>query len=175
MRRLAEPRASDLMPGDARERRTRRVVISSFAAFVVAVLGANGTMIMLAVRTTPGLAVPNAYERGLAYNDVLRAARDQARLGWQADLAFRQGSPLAGRLELQLRDREQQPISRAEIEVLLVRPAEAGLDFRAQLVARGAGLFASELIFPKPGVWDALVAIRGESGTLSRRERLMVR
>jgi nitrogen fixation protein FixH len=158
-----------------RERRTRRIVLWAFAGFVTAVLGANGTMILLAFKTSPGLAVSHAYERGLAYNDRLRAVREREEQGWEASLVLRQEGPLAGELELRLRDREGRPLSRAEVELLMLRPAEAGLDFRLPLQPRGGGRFTAELSFPKPGVWDALVAVRSPGGELHTRERLLAR
>jgi nitrogen fixation protein FixH len=117
----------------------------AFVAFLAAVLAANGTMIAVAVATWPGLETADAYRKGIEYNAVLEAAREQAALGWRVELAF---VPAAeggqrGRLELRVADALGQPIERAEVQAGFSRPTQAGHDFGVSLDSEGGGAYCS--------------------------------
>src|SRR5664279_301516 len=47
----------------------------------------NAAMIFFAVHSFTGLATQDPYDKGLAFNRTLAAARAQAGLGWQVDVA----------------------------------------------------------------------------------------
>ncbi|WP_222184822.1 FixH family protein [Geminicoccus harenae] len=158
-----------------REARSRRIVLGSLAAFALVVLAMNGFLITMAVKTWRGLAVDSPYERGLSYNQTLEQVRAQTALGWQVEVAFRASAPSEGKLDVTLRDKAGQPISGAELEVVLVRPTQAGSDFRAYLNGVGSGVYQAELAFPAAGVWDAYLAARAGEDSYQRRERLLVR
>jgi nitrogen fixation protein FixH len=164
------------MPAASRqETRSRRIALSVLAAFAAIVLLVNGYMITTAVQTFTGVAVEGAYERGLAYNQTLEAVQAQAKLGWKGEIEFQQADPSAGKLSLRLQDADGQPISGAEVEVVLFRPAQDGHDFRAYLTGAGAGTYETDLTFPAAGVWDAYLAARARNASYQRRERLLVR
>ena len=55
----------------------RRTLLGFLAAFL-ALVAVQASFAYLAVSTDPGLASPNAYERGLAHNTVLREAASEA-------------------------------------------------------------------------------------------------
>jgi nitrogen fixation protein FixH len=156
------------------EARSRRIALSALAAFAAVVLLMNGLMIMSAVQTFTGVAVKGAYERGLTYNRTLEAAHAQAELGWCAEVGFEQADPSAGKLSLRLHDSDGRPISGAEVEVVLFRPAQQGQDFRVCLNGTSAGVYQADLEFPAMGAWDAYLAARLHDASYQRRERLLV-
>ncbi|NJO36865.1 MAG: hypothetical protein HC871_03600, partial [Rhizobiales bacterium] len=80
-----------------------------FVGLFLVVLAANCTMITIAVSTFNGLKTPRAYEKGLAYNDTLRAAAEQRDLGWQASLDVSSTSTGRVTLALDLADRMGAP------------------------------------------------------------------
>jgi len=169
-------RQAPASPADARqEARSRRIVLGSLAAFALIVLVMNGFLITMAAKTWTGLAVEGAYERGLNYNQTLEQARAQAALGWQMETSFSSSAPSEGRLDVTLRDGAGRPISGAELEVVLVRPTQAGSDFRTYLNGVGSGTYQAELTFPAAGVWDAYLAVRAGKDSYQWRERLLVR
>ncbi|MDP9134020.1 MAG: FixH family protein, partial [Actinomycetota bacterium] len=80
----------------------RRVPLA-FAAFCLAVLVANGTLIGMAIATWPGLETADAFRKGIGYNAALTAAREQAALGWHAELAFKPAGEQRRRGRVELR------------------------------------------------------------------------
>jgi nitrogen fixation protein FixH len=173
----AQPHRSTSLQDGAdplREARTKRIFLCALLGFAAVVLLANGLMITTAVRSWTGLAVDNAYERGLDYNRTLAEAAAQAERGWQAKVALAPGASGEGILSLKLVDAEGQPIHHAEVEAVMYRPIEEGNDFRVVLAGVGAGSYRAEVSFPAPGVWDAFLVARVEADTFHQRVRLLV-
>lgn len=142
---------------------SHRWVPLAFGAFCLAVLAANATMIAIAVTTFPGLETADAFRKGIGYNAALAAAREQAGLGWRAEI---DATPLGGRrlrVELRLADAAGRPVERADVRAELVRPTLHGHDFAETLErTAAAGVYALEADFPLPGIWD--VRLRAEQG-----------
>ena len=159
--------AGQLAPKRRRPSLTDHWILLTFGAFCLAVLAANGVMIALAITTWPGLATTDAYRKGIAYNQALAAAREQAALGWRAELAFRPKGERRGRLELRLADASGRPVERAEVRADLVRPAQGGQDFATFLGSDGSGTYATEVEFPLAGTWD--VRLRAGDGRHSHQ------
>jgi nitrogen fixation protein FixH len=152
-----------------------RWVPLAFAAFCIAVLGANGTMIAIALTTWPGVETADAFRKGIAYNAALVAAREQAAMGWRAELSFEPAGGRRGRVELRLTDAAGRPVERAEVRADLVRPSHEGYDFTASF-ERGAtgGAYALEAEFPLPGVWDVRLRAEGRQGLYQATRRILV-
>ena len=68
------------------------VFLGAFAVLTAVQAG----FVTLAVRTDPGVSAPNAYERGLAHNAVLRDAASAAALGWQVTVEHQADGGTAG-------------------------------------------------------------------------------
>src|SRR4051794_15207153 len=62
--------------------RTSRFIPWIFVAGMLTVVAVNGALIYFATTTWSGMAINHAYDRGLAYNQVLAAAARQEALGW---------------------------------------------------------------------------------------------
>ncbi|HEX8374901.1 MAG TPA: FixH family protein [Geminicoccaceae bacterium] len=152
-----------------------RWVPLAFAAFCLVVLVANGTMIAIALTTWPGVETADAFRKGIAYNATLAAAREQAGLGWRADLGYEPTGRRRGRVELHLTDAAGRPVERAEVRADLVRPVHEGYDFAASF-ERGAasGVYALEAEFPLGGVWDVRLRIEGRQGLYQTSRRIVV-
>jgi nitrogen fixation protein FixH len=162
-------------PHPPRPSRIDRWIPWIFAAFALVVLAANGAMIAIALSTWPGLETADAYNKGLAHNQTLEAARAQAALGWRAELAFAQTGERKGRLELRLEDAASAPIERADVRASLIRPAQHGHDFDMSLEPRGNGLYAGEVVVPLPGIWNVRLRIEGRQQVFRLQQRIVVR
>jgi nitrogen fixation protein FixH len=143
----------------------------TFVAFFLVVFAVNGVMVWFALASWTGLETTNPYERGLAYNRALEAAREQAALGWQADFHFAQSGQRHGTLEFRLQERDGAPLAAARVDALLVRPTEEGHDFAVDLTEREPGRYGAEVELPLPGQWEVRLAARarGEVYRLSPR------
>jgi nitrogen fixation protein FixH len=60
-------------------------------AFFGVIVAVNFTMATLATRTFGGVVVENSYVASQEYNDWLKAARAQAKLGWKAEAGLDAG------------------------------------------------------------------------------------
>ncbi|MEM7024577.1 MAG: FixH family protein, partial [Pseudomonadota bacterium] len=122
-----------------------------FVGFFLVVLAVNGSMMVVAFSTWPGLETQNAYQRGLAYNDTLATARQQAELGWKVDFAFRQDGPRRATLMLDLEDRHGSLIQDASVRVQLVRPTHEGDDRSLDLPHHTGGHYEVAVELPFDG------------------------
>jgi nitrogen fixation protein FixH len=152
-----------------------------FVAGMAVVVAVNGVMIYYAVSTFTGLETRGHYEKGLAYNRDLAAARAQAALGWQVDFAATPEAPAAAgsverrlRLEVAFRDREGRSLDALEVRALGLRPVQEGLDREMPLAFLGQGRYGATLALPLPGQWEIRVhAFLGEA-VYQHVERVLV-
>lgn len=142
-----------------------------FAMFAV-IIAVNGSLVYWAVSSWPGLASDNHYERGLAYNEVLEAERQEAALGWgvQADLEALDDGRAA--LTLLLTGKDGQPLYPDSITARLLRPTVEGMDAEVELRRVAAGRYLGEAVLPQPGVWDLVLQLERGSDSHVSKQRL---
>jgi nitrogen fixation protein FixH len=141
----------------------------AFVAFFGVVLAANAAMIWIAFATWTGLETESAYQKGLAYNRTLAAARAQEALGWQVDLELVAAGGRLARLELILADRYGNLIQDARVTAAFVRPTQVGHDVELTAPHIYAGVYRAEAALPFAGVWE--LHLLAESGGDSYRMR----
>jgi len=143
----------------------------AFVAFFGVVLAVNAVMIWVAFVTWPGLETTSAYQKGLAYNRTLAAAKAQQALGWRVDLDLATADGRQARLKLTLADRYGDLIEDARVTAAFVRPTDAGHDVELVLPHDHGGVYDAEAALPLAGVWELpLVAeSRGDTYRLRRR------
>jgi nitrogen fixation protein FixH len=133
-------------------------------------------MIALAITTWPGLETADAFRKGIGYNAALAAAREQAALGWRAELAFKPAAEQRrrGRVELRLTDAAGRPVERAEVRADLVRPTRQGHDFTVFLERAPGGIYALETEFPLAGIWDVRLLAEDRQKLYQTTRRIVV-
>lgn len=138
-----------------------RRVFFYFMAFFSVIATVNGIMATLAVRTHTGLVTTHAYEKGLAYNEVISAEEKQQALGWHAGITFKDNT-----LIVELRDAKGKTILPTRLTAIFTRPTQAGMDFRQDLQPG-----ANTISFPTPGLWNVRILAEkdGEQFQESRR------
>jgi nitrogen fixation protein FixH len=135
-----------------------------FVAFLLVILTANGALIWLAIGSWTGVATEEAYDKGLAYNRNLDAARAQAALGWRSELETRVTQGLSAEIRFALTDARGSPIDDADVVAVFERPAQPEADFRLTLAGRGGGVYGTAFELPLAGLWRLhLTARRGEA------------
>ncbi len=155
-------------------RRYRWIPWCFLGGFAV-VLVANGTLLYFATRQPVGLVVEKPYERGIAYNKLLAAARDQAKLGWQAEASVRDYSATAerGRLLLTLTD-PAGPLAEAVVQVTLSRPVEGdSLPTLTLPVENGSAQAVIQSL--RAGQWSARLVVRKGENQAVLEQRLIVK
>lgn len=127
----------------------------------------NGVMVSIALNTWTGLETAGHYEKGLAYNQNLAAAKAQAARGWQLDFAatpLDSGSP-AHEADLRARfaDRDGQPLDGLEVTAFLIRPTHEGFDREVRFHPTGSGIYEARAILPLAGQWAVRIhAVLGD-------------
>lgn len=125
-----------------------------FVLFFAVISAVMATMVTLAVRTQSGIVTDHPYEKGLAYNRVIASAERQAALGWKGTATHTPTGERTGRLTFRLRDKAGAPVHVESVAVRIVRPTQAGHDFRATLLPITGDDYAAEVTYPLPGVWE---------------------
>lgn len=139
-------------------------VLAAMIAFFGVITAVNAVFITAAMRTYPGEVSITPYEDGLAYNRKLAQQTAQAELGWRAAAAA-----AAGRVEVQVIDREGHAVTGLNATAILKRPAtEAGAQ-TLPLQEREPGLYAAEV--DAPGVWDLSFKAIAQGGQSFEAER----
>lgn len=152
----------------------------TFVAFFLVVVAANGIMVYLAEDTWTGLVTEHPYERGLAYNEALAAARTQQALGWQVDVAFTPaehapaGDPRA-HVVVTMRDRDGRPLAGGEVRARFVRPTREGFDSEMTLTPLGNGRYGGDVTLALPGQWDMVVSGSYDGATYQTARRVHLR
>lgn len=155
-------------------RRDRWIPWCFLGGFAV-VLAANGTLLYFATRQPVGLVVEKPYERGIAYNKLLAAARDQAKLGWRADATVTDYSAAAGRgrLLVTLTD-PAGPLTEAIVQITLSRPLE-GDSLPVLSLPVENGTVQAAVTGLRPGQWTARIVVRQGADQAVLEQRLIVK
>jgi nitrogen fixation protein FixH len=165
----------------ADERRGRLYALAFIGAFLL-IIAVNATLIVLATDTFSGLQTEGAYQKGLAYNATLAAARAQERLGWRADIEVSPHGAIDARhrqfdISLLLHDAAGEPIVGHDVTVYFSRPTREGDDFAAALAPSCVGRYSTAVDVPLPGQWDLTIvaqetAIKGAKSTWQTTQRI---
>lgn len=157
--------------------RTRRSlwIPWAFVGFFGVVFAVNAVLVTIALDSFNGMSIEGAYDRGIAYNQVLVEREAQKALGWRPSLAFEQEGEGFGTLDLRLEDAKGYPLKGADVLVELRRPAEDGHDLEVAMVEASPGRYEAEVALPLAGQWDARVRVEHSRGSLRVDERLFVK
>jgi nitrogen fixation protein FixH len=151
-------------------RKSDKYIPYYFVAFFVFLAIADGFFVYLATSTHTGVVKEQAYEKGLDYNQVVKAKAVQDALGWEGTIIYENNT-----LQFTLQDRSGQPLQAEEVTAHFHRPIQAGADFSVTLQPANLGFYSVEVKVPYRGQWDVTVsAIKGEDH-YQKRQRILVR
>ncbi|HHJ80090.1 MAG TPA: hypothetical protein ENJ65_00490, partial [Candidatus Tenderia electrophaga] len=126
----------------------------------------------------PGLVVDDYYERGKTYLfDQAQQKQDVQRLGWDLILDLPK-APAINKSESYLvraLDSEGVAISGAEVEFAAFRPVEHGYDLVVAMHEVGAGYYAADVAFGRPGNWDLIITVKQGEDQLDIAKRVFVK
>ncbi len=128
-------------------------VLMIFGAGFGIIIAVNLTLAFNAVRTFPGLEVPNSYVASQSF-DARRTAQEA--LGWMASAQYRDGH-----LQIAITDSAGQRLSPEDLAVTLGRPTESAEDVTPHL----DGDLAAPLHLGQ-GLWRVDVTAHAADGTL---------
>ncbi len=144
-----------------------RHVLMGLIVFFGVMLAANSFLVYYALETFSGGDRPDPYRSGLNYNETIEAAKRQAALGWQSELAYDDGQ---GRLTFRVRDKAEAPVVGLALDATVSRPATDREDNAVVFNEVSPGVYRTDIALT-PGLWVISVASR-ETGGGEPRYRL---
>ena len=133
--------------------------------FLITFLTANAVFIYLAFKSPPNLVVKDFYERGKAYSAMEKKIEQEKKLGWSgvimvpADSRVNQNQTF----EVVIQGKNSAGLNLDTVTLHAYRPSDARADFSVEMKKTQTGMYAAELIFGLPGIWDLIVeAKQGE-------------
>ncbi|RMD87693.1 MAG: hypothetical protein D6807_07335 [Alphaproteobacteria bacterium] len=156
---------------------TGRHALLAFIAFFGVVFLANGALIWFATVRYDGVEEADAYRHGRDYNREIAAAREQAALGWELDLADTAGAtPRERHLVARLNARDGAPLAGLRVVVRYHSRVRAAEDREVRLDERGDGRYEGRLVLPRAGNWRRDIEIFDKDALrFRRRESLVIR
>ncbi|CAL4869616.1 hypothetical protein MMA231_03908 (plasmid) [Asticcacaulis sp. MM231] len=136
-----------------RNRRRGRWVPWIIALFYLSFMTALVGFVFIAYAHPPAESTAEAYEKGLAYNDILAKAEAQRQLGWTSRVDYK-----SGRLTFALTDRGGHPVQGAVAKAWFVHPGNPADDQSVELREAGAGVYSAQATLPSKGVWTLHVS-----------------
>ncbi len=141
-----------------------RHVLAMLLGFFALVASVNMIFITLAVRSFPGEEEKKSYLQGLHYNDRLAQRREQAALGWSAEVASARLDDGVATVELAYRNADGAPIYALEVSGLIGRPASRADDQTVVFIPTSDGAYRAEIEGVAPGVWKLTAHAQNTGG-----------
>lgn len=129
---------------------TGKHVLAMISAFFALIIATDLVLVYKAVSTFGGIDTPDAYRKGLAYNENIEAERRQLALGWTEKVNFDEAT---GALSIAITDALGNPIDNLAITAKLSRAATNKHDETRTLVAKSGGIYEADLSHLAAGGW----------------------
>lgn len=125
-------------------------VLTILVGFFATVAVVDGFMVYRAVSTFGGVETPDAYRKGVAYNESIAKDAEQSQLGWTDEIKVI-GEP--HRLQVALRDKGESAIAGKHVVATVGRPATDRYDVTLTLAETAPGLYEAALPAASEGTW----------------------
>ena len=137
-------------------------VLLIFIGFFATIFLVNGIMVYDALSTFGGLETPDAYRKGLAYNQRIAEGVAQEQRGWRDKLAW---IPETQRVRFDLTDTAGAGVPGLVIGGEIGRPATDRFDRKLGFKQTGPGTYEAEAASLEPGWWTIDIEARKSAAT----------
>lgn len=145
-----------------------KLILTCFLGFFGLITAVNIGFVYMAVKTNAGVVTESAYEKGLAYNKFLAAARAQP--DFQDKMIFKDGV-----LQWSVKDQAGNAVTGGSATAFLVRPVQAGHDFQVRMTETSPGIYEAKPQFPLHGLWTARLEMTWNSKQYQTTQDFMVK
>jgi nitrogen fixation protein FixH len=146
----------------------------NFALMVLAFFGvmcsANAVFVYYALHTYSGTVTDKSYEKGLAYNKVIEEAAEQDKLGITSKGLYQDGKFI-----FTFFDKNNTPVSGADVNARFIRAVKEGSDFTLKLQDKGNGRYESVVDAPYPGLWTVRTEVKWNGNQYSASHKIILR
>ncbi len=143
-----KPTVSSSAPSSDKAPLRDRIIPWYFVMAFAVVFAVNAFFIYMATQTHTGVVTENAYEKGLAYNDMLEKAHAQEALGWQSSITFQKGS-----LIVTLSDENGAKLEDASVTAYLKNATHDTTSYERALNDTQQGTYAADVSDIPAGKW----------------------
>jgi len=152
-------------------------VLLVFISFFATIFLVNGIMIYDALSTFGGLETPDAYRKGLAYNERIAESRAQEKRGWRDSLVY---VPEMQRVRVDVAEPGGAGVTGLVISGEIERPATDRFDRRLDFAQTGPGTYEADAAGLEPGWWTVDIEARksasaGAEVLYEAKERLWIK
>ena len=137
-----------------------------FVAFFAGLAVLNVIFVSLAVDSYPGLVTENAYEKGLAYNDMIEAKQVQDALGWHTKIMVTDNH----KIKLFLNNHLGDFISGADIQAIIGRVINDDEDKILSFIESSNGYYETVESFSINGRWNLEAHIKWQNNNIQIKE-----
>jgi nitrogen fixation protein FixH len=131
--------------------------------------------ITISQKTWRGLATEDGYQKGLKYNESIKAVKKQKELGWNLRIEYQPSHSREGFLQIDLFDKNNQNIRNADLISNFRRPAQEGNDFSLPLKFNSETYqYGSKVEFPLIGQWDIEIVAKKGSDVFQDVKRIVI-
>ncbi len=130
----------------------------------------NGFFVYAAIKSNHDVVTINPYEKGLAYNEVITKADEQAALGWHGDVVYEND-----KLQFTLKDKAGKAIIGANVVAILERPIGTKEHLRVVLNEASFGIYEKAMTFPLKGQWEVKIHAIVDAESYQIKKRLIIK
>lgn len=139
--------------------------------FFVVIAGVLFTFAYVAITTYRGVVTDHAYEKGIAYNDVIARAQAQDGKGWASTINVN-----ARTMTFRLIDAHGNTIRADTVKLTMFRPTQAGIDRDYMMHAQPDGNFTADISdLPAIGAWEARITVQTQHGEYQASKRVVIK
>jgi len=144
--------------------------------FFVVIIIVNVVVVLLAVKSHPGVETTEAYEKGRLYNQTIALAEDGKALGWQVSMDIKDAENGDKYFIVSALDKQNNPLKNMEITGIAIRPVSDGSDIRLDFQELGQGRYGAAATLPYPGQWEVDLMISGpDQSKAQHNQRIFIK
>lgn len=140
-------------------------VFALIVGFFLLIIATNSWLVYKAVSTFGGIETPDAYRKGLAYNQRLAAESAQSSQNWKETIAF---DGKTGELSVYLRAPDGAGIGGLDVTGSIGRAATNAFDRPVVFAGNGDGRYSAKLQTLGTGAWVLSLEARDGGSTQNR-------
>jgi len=151
-------------------------VVGWFIILIV-VLAVNFFMVSMAIVTSPGLTIPDYYEKGKDMGRILAQRKRMEELGWQLNVDMPKLEQLKeSPFVVEVTDKDGKRFDVKTAVLYYYRPSDLKYDGQVELVSAGeTGLYRGDIRLPLKGKYDMVIEITTEDEVFNVGKNIMVK
>ena len=142
---------------------TGKRVFFYFVCFFGTVMILDTIFISFALKTHTGVVTQQAYERGLAHDELAAKTKNQLPLTTSSEIT-------SNKIRIYIEDETGQPVENQDVSVHGMLAKNDKTDFKIPLTYIGDGWYDAALIWPQSGHWNLYFTVKTPEGKYYKKE-----